>query len=139
MRLTIPEYKKLVHEMVLPIRWGDMDMMGHVNNAVYFRYFETSRISWLHGLGAAPNPQAEGPVIVNAFCNFYQQLSFPGDLLLRHYAANPGRSSFETFITMHRTDAPEVLVADGGATAVWTDGPSKSARPLPDWLRALLL
>jgi acyl-CoA thioester hydrolase len=30
--------------MVIPIRWGDMDAMGHVNNTIYFRYFETIRI-----------------------------------------------------------------------------------------------
>ena len=33
MRIEIPEQKKLVFESRLPIRWGDMDAMGHVNNA----------------------------------------------------------------------------------------------------------
>ena len=44
MKIEIPETKKLVFEMPLPIRWGDMDAMGHVNNTVYFRYMETVRI-----------------------------------------------------------------------------------------------
>ena len=38
MKLEIPEHKKLVFEARIPIRWGDMDAMGHVNNASYFRY-----------------------------------------------------------------------------------------------------
>ena len=39
MRFEIPADKKLVHESIIPIRWGDMDAMGHVNNTIYFRYF----------------------------------------------------------------------------------------------------
>ena len=44
MKIEIPEIKKLVFEMLMPIRWGDMDAMGHVNNTVYFRYMETARV-----------------------------------------------------------------------------------------------
>ncbi len=40
MRFDLPDRKKLVHEMIIPIRWGDMDAMGHVNNTLYFRYIE---------------------------------------------------------------------------------------------------
>ena len=47
MKIEIPDKKKLVHEMRFPVRWGDMDAMGHVNNTVYFRYLETARIDWL--------------------------------------------------------------------------------------------
>jgi acyl-CoA thioester hydrolase len=36
MKFEIPEHKKLVHQMTIPIRWGDMDAMGHVNNTTYF-------------------------------------------------------------------------------------------------------
>ena len=135
MRLDIPEQKKLVHQMVIPIRWGDMDAMGHVNNTVYFRYFETVRIDWLHGIGGAPNPDGCGPVIVNAFCNFVRQLEYPGDVLARHYVANPGRTSFDTYLTLERTDEPGVVYANGGAKTVWVDFKAKKSQPLPDWLR----
>lgn len=138
MKIEIPEQKKLVHEMQIPIRWGDMDAMGHVNNTVYFRYLETIRIDWLHKLGGPPDPQGTGPVIVNAFCNFYRQLEFPGTVLAKHYVANPGRSSFDTFITLERTDEPGVIYAAGGATTVWIDFPQKKSVPLPDWLRAAI-
>ena len=47
MKIDIPEIKKLVYEMRVPIRWGDMDAMGHVNNGSYFRYLETVRIDWM--------------------------------------------------------------------------------------------
>ena len=138
MRFHIPAEKKLTHEMVIPIRWGDMDAMSHVNNTVYFRYFEITRLAWLFKIGAGPNPSGQGPVIVNAFCNFIRQLEFPGDVLARHYVANPGRSSFDTYITLERTDKPGVIHAEGGSKTVWTDFKAQKSVPMPDWVRALV-
>ncbi len=138
MRFELPEKKKLTLEMVIPIRWGDMDAMGHVNNTLYFRYCEIVRIEWLHRAGGAPDPAGQGPVIVNAFCNFLKQFAYPGDILAKHYVADPGRSSFNTFITLERTDAPGVIYAEGGAKTVWVDFPKQKSVPLPDWLRALV-
>lgn len=138
MRIDIPEQKKLVYEMVIPIRWGDMDAMGHVNNTLYFRYFETIRIEWMHTLGSTLKPDGEGFVIVNAFCNFIRQLEYPGDIRARHYVGNVGRSSFDTFVTLERSDEPGVVYAAGGATTVWLDFPAKKTLPLPDWLREIL-
>ena len=127
--------RRLVHTEVLAIRWGDMDAMGHVNNTVYFRYFEVSRIDWLQSIGGAPDPSGQGPVIVNTFCNFLRPLEYPGQLLARHYVANPGRTSFDAFITLERTDQPGVVYASGGATTVWFDSRTQKAVPLPAWLR----
>ncbi len=138
MKFVIPERKKLVHEMRIAIRWGDMDAMGHLNNTSYFRYFETARIDWMYAIGCMPDPLGEGPVIVNAFCNFYKQLEYPGDVLLKIYASDPARTTFETWATMERTDAPGVICAAGGATTIWVDFPAQKARPLPDWIRLLV-
>jgi acyl-CoA thioester hydrolase len=139
MRFDVPDDKKLVYEMTIPIRWGDMDAMQHVNNTTYFRYFETVRIDWMHSVGAAPDSDGEGPVIVNAFCNFIKQLEYPGLVIAKHYVANPGRSSFDTYITLERTDDPGVVYANGGATTVWVNYRQQKSMPLPEWLRALLL
>ena len=138
MRFELPERKKLTFEMTMPIRWGDMDAMGHVNNTLYFRYLEIVRIEWIHRVGASTNPDGEGIVIVNAFCNFLKQLEYPGDVLAKHYVANPGRTSFDTYITLERTDRPGVIHAEGGAKTVWVDFPKQKAVPLPEWLRALI-
>ena len=137
-RIDVPEHKKLVYECVVPIRWGDMDAMGHVNNTLYFRYFEVVRIDWLASIGHRPDPAGQGPVIVNTFCNFLKPLEYPGSLLARHYVANPGRTSFDAFMTLERTDRPGVLYANGGATTVWFDSRTQKAVPLPEWLRAEL-
>ena len=138
MRFHVPAEKKLTHEMVIPIRWGDMDLMGHVNNTVYFRYMEIVRLEWLYRIGGKPDPNGTGPVIVNAFCNFIRQLEYPGDILARHYVANPGRSSFDTYITLERSDDVGRIYAEGGAKTVWTDFKAQKSVPLPDWMRALV-
>jgi acyl-CoA thioester hydrolase len=59
MKIELPEHKKLVYEMTIPIRWGDMDAMNHVNNTTYFRYLETMRIDWMRSI--RPWPWASGP------------------------------------------------------------------------------
>lgn len=139
MKIEIPENKKQVFEMTFPVRWGDMDAMGHVNNTVYFRYLEMARVDWMQSLGGPPDPGGQGPVIVNAFCNFYKQLEYPDQVLLRMYVSDPGRTSFETWATMARVDQPEVICAAGGATTVWVDFPQQKSTPLPDWLRAVFI
>lgn len=138
MKIEIPEKKKLVYEMLIPIRWGDMDAMNHVNNTIYFRYLETCRIDWLQSIGCAPDPQGEGPVIVNAFCNFYKQLEYPGEVVVKMYVSDPGRTTFESWGTMERADQPGVIYAAGGATTIWVDFPKQKAHTLPDWMRKIV-
>ena len=138
MKIAIPEQKKLVHEMCIPIRWGDMDAMNHVNNTIYFRYLETVRIDWMSSIGCQPDPKGEGPVIVNAFCNFYKQLEYPGDVRVKMYVSDPGRTTFESWGTMERVDQPGVIYAAGGATTIWVNFPEQKAKALPDWIRAIV-
>jgi acyl-CoA thioester hydrolase len=134
-RIEVPERKKLVHEALLPIRWGDMDAMGHVNNTVYFRYLESVRIDWARSIGCEPDPQGQGIVIVNAFCTFHKQLEYPGDILVKMYVSDVGRSSFDSWATIERPDDPGVIYATGGATTVWVDFPAQKSVPLPEWIR----
>jgi acyl-CoA thioester hydrolase len=138
MKIELPEQKTLVYQMNLPIRWGDMDAMNHVNNTTYFRYLETCRIDWMHSIGCVPDPKGEGLVIVNAFCNFYQQLEYPGDVLVKMYVSDPGRTTFESWGSMELVGQPGVIYAAGGATCMWVDFPNQKSQNLPDWLRQLV-
>ena len=54
------------------------------------------------------------------------------------YVANAGRSSFDTFVTLERSDEPGVIYATGGATTVWLNIPQGKTVPMPDWLRKLI-
>jgi acyl-CoA thioester hydrolase len=128
----------LVFQMVIPIRWGDMDAMGHVNNTIYFRYMEQTRISWFEAMGFKPDPKGEGPVIVNARCSFIKQFEYPGDVLVKHYLGEVGRSSFETRAEMTRTDNQNIVYAEGGAKCVWVNFPKQKSAALSDDLKQLI-
>ena len=53
MRFELPADLHVVHEMVMPLRWGDMDAMGHINNTLYFRYMESCRLDWVFKVGGS--------------------------------------------------------------------------------------
>jgi len=128
-----------VFEIELPIRWGDMDAMGHVNNTVYFQYMEQLRIDWFGRLGFPPDPSGEGPVIVNAHCNFMHELRYPGTVRARQLIGRIGRSTIETVVEMSHSDEPGRICATGGATIVWVDFPKRKSAPLPGWVREAVL
>ncbi|CAB3764008.1 acyl-CoA thioesterase [Paraburkholderia humisilvae] len=128
-----------VFEMSLPIRWGDMDAFGHVNNTVYFRYMEQVRISWFEHAGLLQlRPDGEGPVIVNASMEFLKQLQYPGDVIGKMSVGTPGRSSFDTGFILMRADDPHTVYARGNARCVWVDYKAGKSVPMPDSLRAVI-
>jgi len=133
--------RKQVHVMRQPIRWGDMDAFGHVNNTMYFRYMETARIAFLEQAAGDLNVEGQGPVIVTAYCNFIKQLKYPGEIEVRTYAGQPGRASVEITHDIRVVDADgqaEVVHAEGGAKVVWVNFAAEKSVPLPDALKTLV-
>jgi len=63
----------------IPVAWGEMDAFGHVNNTVYFRYFETARIAYFEALGYMKATEATGvgPILAHADCRFRLPLEYP--------------------------------------------------------------
>jgi acyl-CoA thioester hydrolase len=139
MRIEIPTEKRFVHEMNMPIRWGDMDAFGHVNNTVYFRYMEQARVEWIASLGYSLAPGDASMLMINGFCNFHQQLAYPGELILKTYIGAIGRSSVDVYTTMTLTTQPDSMVAVGGATMVWVDLKSGKSASWPDHLLSKLV
>ncbi len=108
-----------MHTSRQPIRWADMDMLGHVNNTVFFRYCEQARIEWTYGLHEGGDAYAEtGPVIVNASCTFLLPLVYPGEVEVRMFLADPGRTSVGSYYEILKDGTKH---ADGAAKLVWID------------------
>ena len=129
------ESRKLVHVERIPIRWGDMDAMGHVNNTVYFRYMEQARIGWFEMLVPQADAwKAVGIVIANASCNFRRAINYPGTVEVKVFAASPGGSSVPTFYELH---VGGEMYADGAATVVFIGEDQKPLR-IPENIRSLL-
>lgn len=67
----------------IPVRWADMDSLGHVNNVVYLRYFEIARIAYLERLGLQP-PSLDwgerGLIIASVSCRFKAPVTYPDTL-----------------------------------------------------------
>ena len=132
--MTTP--RVLVHTTTQTIRWGDMDAFGHVNNTVYFRYMEQARIEWLYAQAKAVGHSGnDGPVIVNASCNFLLPLVYPGKVEVLMYLGPPGRSSVNSY---YEILAAGKRYADGAAKIVWVDRASGRSIPLPEPIAAPL-
>ena len=63
----------------IPVRWGDMDARGHVNNTIYYRYFESSRIGLFRLLGIYEEPTTVriGPILSYQTCYYKAPLTYP--------------------------------------------------------------
>ncbi len=136
--MTIAHAPRLhVHTSIQPIRWGDMDAMGHVNNTVYFRYMEQARIEWLYDVSAARGYEAggTGPVIVNASCTFELPLVYPGSVEVRMSLGGLGRSSVGSFYELFKDGRRH---AEGAAKIVWIDLSSGRPTSLPEAIAAPL-
>jgi acyl-CoA thioester hydrolase len=128
--------RRLVHVEAIPMRWGDMDAMGHVNNTVYFRYMEQARIAWFDRL--MPERGARGGlgiVVVSSACNFRKPLAYPGTVEVKLFVGAPGGSSVPTFYELRLADQ---LYADGDATVVFIDLHSQKPVRIPERIRSLL-
>ena len=129
--------EKLIYTTRMPVRWGDMDAYGHVNNTVYFRYFEQTRVEWAERMGSRVSPEEPvGPVIINASCTFLAPVNYPATVVIKVYAGDPGRSSVMTWYELF-VEGDERVYAEGAAKTVWMDTRTGKSAPIPDVVRAL--
>ncbi len=136
---AMSDERRLAHIEKIPIRWGDMDAMGHVNNTVYFRYMEQARISWFEAL--IPEDEAwrsTGIVIANATCNYKRPITYPGTVEVRLYVGAPGGSSVPTHYEL-RVAADPAPYADGAAVVVFIDLKGQKPARIPERIRERLL
>ena len=124
----------------IPVAWGDMDAMGHVNNAVYFRYFETARIDCFAGLGLGSIEQSDGvgPILHSASCRFRIPLTHPDTVVV---GARVGDIGEDRFVMLYRAVSRRhgAVAADGESLIVTFDYADGTKARVPDWLRARLL
>ncbi len=119
-------------------RWGDNDMYGHVNNVVYYAWFDTAVNNWLiqSGLLALDG----GPLIglaVQSSCRYAHSLAYPDRVEIGLAADHIGTSSVTYRLGAFRLGAPDAA-AEGLFTHVYVDAATRRPRPLPeDWRAAL--
>jgi acyl-CoA thioester hydrolase len=126
------------HFLAIPTRWMDNDVYGHVNNVVYYSYFDTVINQYLIEKGGLdPHDGAVVGMAVETGCRFHRSLAFPdlvqAGLRIRHL----GRTSARYEIGLFRNDEPESC-ADGHFVHVFVERATQRPVPIPEPIRTAL-
>jgi acyl-CoA thioester hydrolase len=127
------------HWEPVTVRWGDMDALGHVNNAKYFTYCESARISYFNAIELWKHREhdRQGPALVAATLNFRQQVHYPAALEVGARVSEIRNRSFTLEYAIYRQGTDD-LVADGTSVVAWTDYEVNKSVSLPEALRAAI-
>lgn len=123
----------------MTVRWADMDSLGHVNNAKYFTYLESARTAFFDAVDLwrfREHPR-QGIAVVQAACNFRQQVRYPAELEVGLRVTRIGEKSFTLEYGIFRKRTNEV-VGDGSTVAVWMDFDASRALPITPEMRRIL-
>lgn len=117
-----------------------MDSIGHVNNAIYFRYIESGRIAYFDAIEATAGLAGggEGPILADIQCSFIGQLHYPAQIDIGTRTAKIGTKSFTVEAGIFRA-GEDTPVATSTGVVVWFDYVNQRTAPLPDALRQRVL
>jgi acyl-CoA thioester hydrolase len=121
----------------MPVAWGEMDSFGHVNNIVYFRYFESARIACFDRIGYPASMEASGvgPILAATECRFRVPLTYPDQLIAGSVIEQIGDDDFTmgygVFSRQHNA-----VAARGSGRIVSFDYRSRARAPIPPDIRA---
>ena len=122
-------------ELRLPVLWGHMDAMGHVNNTIYFRYFESARVHYMARMGLFCDPkETVFPILASTKCDYKVPLTYPDEVLVAAKTVKVGRTSFTQEYRIWST-AQELVSAVGEGTIVCVDKATGKPVPVPDDIR----
>jgi acyl-CoA thioester hydrolase len=118
------------------VAWGDMDSYRHVNNVVYFRYFENARLEYFRRLGwfEFERQTGVGPILAATQARFRLPLTYPDTISIgaRVPALAEDRFTFEYVVISHRQAA---IACQGTGTIVTFHYPDGKKVPIPEELR----
>jgi acyl-CoA thioester hydrolase len=119
------------------VRFRDMDSMGHVNNAVYFTYFENARIAYWRAVPGIRSRRNLDYILARAECDFKSPTTLEDDLCCHIRVAFFGRSSF-AFDYLLRDERTGRSVAEGRTVQVMYDYAGARKRPVDEDTRAAI-
>ena len=140
----MPDFDPVTHEALagfpvitsLRVHWGEMDAFGHVNNAVYFRWFETARVEYLEKLGSSLSMDGGrlGPILASISCSYKRQVKYPDTVHIGTRASKLGYSSFDIDYALV-SEVQNTLASTGTSTMVVFDYEKQRPRRMPDVMR----
>jgi acyl-CoA thioester hydrolase len=134
--MTHPDLALFPVVVELDVAWGEMDSYGHVNNVVYFRYFENARVAHLDRIGwiASMRETGLGPILASTQARFRKPLDYPDHLLVgaRIIDVQTDRVTYEYRIVSAKWNA---VAAEGQAVIVSYDYRAGTKAPIPEAIR----
>ncbi len=119
-------------------RWMDNDVYGHVNNVVYYSWFDTAINAWLIEQGVLDiHTGAAIGLVVESGCHYFAPLSFPQTIEAGIRVAQLGRSSVRYEVGLY-AQGEALAAAQGHFVHVYVDRQTRRSVPLPLPLRAAL-
>lgn len=118
-----------VFKTIIPIRWGDMDAFGHVNNCVYFRYVEEARAQCFDVENIFV-PRYRAPVLVHASMDFINPVRYPASVRVALTLTRVGNASLTFDVLIESMEEPRVPYAKGKNIVVVTDQQTGKSSPL---------
>ena len=124
-------------QIQLPVQWGDQDALGHVNNIVYFRWFESVRLAYFHKLASFPehSPDGTGLILAAASCDYHLPLTYPDTVHVGAQVTRIGRTSIQMAYSAC-SESLQQPVATGDSTIVVFDYQANQPMPVSDAMRA---
>jgi acyl-CoA thioester hydrolase len=122
----------------LGTRWMDNDAYGHVNNVVYYSWFDTAVNAYLIERGVLDIQHgATIGLVIETQCNYFSPLAFPQTVDVGIRVARLGSSSVRYEVGLFAADAP-LTAAKGHFIHVYVDKKSRRPVPLPSELKSVL-
>lgn len=123
--------------IAVPVAWGEMDAFGHVNNIVYFRYFESARIAYFDAIGFRGDAAAGGvgPILASTHCRFRRPLAYPETVQVGARTTELGDDRFTMEYRIVSGSTGEIT-AEGGGVVVAYDYVNTCKTALPEVVRA---
>jgi acyl-CoA thioester hydrolase len=116
-----------------PVAWGEMDSLRHVNNIVYFRYFESARMAYFDRVGfrACTDETGVGPILASTRCKFILPLTYPDTVSIgaRVSEIEDDRFLMSYAVVSHNHAR---LAAEGDGLIVSYDYRALTKAPLPE-------
>lgn len=126
------------HFTILPTRWGDNDAYGHVNNVVYYAFFDTAVNRHLIERGVLDiASNAIVGLVIETKCTFFSSVAFPDTVHVGLKVIHLGNSSVRYEIALFRNESNEAS-AVGQFVHVYVERASNRSVPIPDAVRAVL-
>jgi acyl-CoA thioester hydrolase len=126
----------------IPVQWGDMDALRHVNNARFFSWFESARIALFRRIGVSTDGSSDvGPILATTTCDFLAPVVFPATVQIGVRVARVGETSIgmEYEVTdAGATGGTATVYARGTSVAVLVDYRSMQKVRVPDAVRAAI-